>query len=113
MLGILILAGATAMHAQSATASAGITQPTASASDDECSKMLDKALAEVEVSRRVIPAQQSEIEAWKRVDLANKAVDAAKDRIILSLEKQNERLLAVKCSSTSFLFGLVKKKTCF
>lgn len=75
--------------------------------------MLDKALNEVVASRSVIKAQAEEVEAWKRVDAANKIVDAAKDRIILSLEKQNERLLAVKCSKTSFLFGLISKKTCF
>lgn len=75
--------------------------------------MLDKTLAEVEASRAVIKAQAEEVEAWKRVDAANKLVDAAKDRIILSLEKQNERLIAVKCSKTSFLFGLISKKTCF
>lgn len=80
---------------------------------DDCTKMLDKALNEVVASREVIKAQAAEVEAWKRVDLANKAVDAAKDRIILSLEKQNERLIAVKCSKTSFLFGLISKKTCF
>lgn len=75
--------------------------------------MLDKALNEVVASRSVIKAQAEEVEAWKRVDAANKIVDEAKDRIILSLEKQNERLLAVKCSKTSFLFGLISKKTCF
>lgn len=86
---------------------------TASAQTDDCTKMLDKALNEVAASRAVIAAQKEEVEAWKRVDAANKVVDAAKDRIILSLEKQNERLLAVKCSKTSFLFGLISKKTCF
>jgi hydrogenase maturation factor HypF (carbamoyltransferase family) len=85
----------------------------ASAQSDDCVKMLDKALNEVSASRAVIVAQKEEVEAWKRVDAANKLVDAAKDRIILSLEKQNERLLAVKCSKTSFLFGLISKKTCF
>lgn len=80
---------------------------------DDCTKMLDKALNEVIASRSVIKAQAEEVEAWKRVDAANKVVDAAKDKIILSLEKQNERLIAVKCSKTSFLFGLISKKTCF
>lgn len=75
--------------------------------------MLDKALNEVIASREVIKSQQSEIEAWKRVDLANKAVLEAKDKIILAKDKQIETLTELKCNKTSYLFGLIKTKTCF
>jgi hypothetical protein len=85
----------------------------ASAQTDDLTKMLDKALNEVEASRAVIKAQQAEIEAWKRVDLANQAVSEAKDKIILAKDKQIETLTALKCNKTSFLFGLISKKTCY
>lgn len=75
--------------------------------------MLDKALSEVEASRKAITALTDANDAYKRLDAANAALLAAKDTIIAAQEKRYDRLAQTKCSKTSFLFGLISKKTCF
>ena len=75
--------------------------------------MLNKALDEVDASRVAIAALQSEVTALKRLQEANNALIDAKDKIIAAEEKRYDRLAATRCSKTSFLFGLISKKTCF
>jgi hypothetical protein len=75
--------------------------------------MLQKALAEVEASRVAIKALQSETAAWQKVAEAYTAKDAANERLITALERQNDALRAIKCNETKFLFGVIKTKRCY
>lgn len=111
ILAILIAVSSTAISAQSGSGSVSTIPTTRSA--DECTQMLDKALSEVEASRKAIAALTDANDAYKRLDAANAALLAAKDTIIAAQEKRYDRLAQTKCSKTSFLFGLISKKTCF
>lgn len=113
MLAVVIAVTAIATSAQSPNASAVPTRTTVDASQDDLIKMLDKALGEVEASRTAIKALQAENEALRRLDTANIALVEAKDKVIAAQDKQIERLTAIKCSKTSFFWGIISKKTCY
>lgn len=111
MLVILTVASSMAISAQQGNASANSTQTTNSA--DECAKMLDKALNEVEASRTAIAALKSENEALKKLQVANDALLTAKDTIIAAQDKRYDRLAATKCSTSSFLIFIYRTKKCY
>lgn len=72
-----------------------------------------KAFAEVLALRKVVEAQQNEIDAYKRLDIARMALIDAKDQTIKAQESQIERLIKIKCNETRYFFGIVKTKRCF
>lgn len=76
-------------------------------------RALNKALNEVETSRtaiaasdRLIAAQDAEIKALKAQITALELLNELKD-------KEIERVLKIKCNRISFLFGLIRKTTCY
>ena len=73
-----------------------------------------------EESLAAVEAQESAIDALKAENAAVKALNARNETIIEALKeisKQKDEtikiLTNVKCSKTSFLFGLISKKTCY
>ena len=103
---ILILTAATVCSSQ-----------TANDQLKECSQFLQKATDAARTCRqanedkqKVIDAQDKQIEGLK---FLLKKQEELSQKYIDRLEKVIERLEAVKCSKTYFLFGLIKTKRCY
>ena len=110
---ILIPSTATAQTTTSARTSPTI-QPAASGGDCTIvNQRLEKTLAALNKSETEKKADENTIAALLKLDAANNALSAAKDATIQSKEDENKILRAIKCSTTSFVFGLIKKKTCY
>src|SRR5689334_16517666 len=63
-------------------------------------QMLDKALSEVEADRRLIEADKVLMDAQKRQIDALTSLTTAQDLLNQALQKQNERLVAIKCNES-------------
>ena len=85
----------------------------AQTTEEALAKALNKSLNEVEASRVAITAQNAVIEAQKAQMAAMAREAEAKDMLIKLQNAELDRMRAVKCSTTSFLFGLIKNKRCF
>jgi hypothetical protein len=75
--------------------------------------MLNKALDVNAALKSENDVLRSENAGWKRYAEAADALDKAKDRIIEAEEKRYERLAKTKCSTSTFLLFVYKRKTCF
>lgn len=89
------------------------------AAQTDTQKRLAKVLDVLDKTEAVVKAQQAEIEAKNAViDAKNaqiKAQDAQIAFINLSLKAREEEVTAlrkVKCSTTSFFWGIIKRKAC-
>lgn len=83
------------------------------------SQRLAKVLDVLDKTEAVVKAQQAEIEAKNAVIDAKNAQIKAQDAQIaflnLSLKAREEEVTAlrkVKCSTTSFFWGIIKRKAC-
>ena len=84
----------------------------AQTTEEALTKALNKSLNEVEASRVAINAQNAVIEAQKAQIGAMAREAEAKDLLIKLQNAELDRMRAVKCSTTSFLFGVIKNKRC-
>lgn len=105
---ILLITFLLALPVAAQEATSGITQ-----------KRLAKVLDVLDKTEAVVKAQQAEIEAKNAVIAAKEAQIKAQDTQIafinLSLKAREEEVVAlrkVKCSTTSFFWGIIKRKAC-
>lgn len=110
-----ILTTSTAIAQQ--TDSASVSRQTQPAKNgDDCTivnQRLDKTLDALEKSEAEKAAQVVTIDALLKLDAVNNALIGAKDSLLKSKDAELEVFRKLKCSKTSFLFGLISKKTCF
>lgn len=105
---ILLITLLLALPVAAQEATSGITQ-----------KRLAKVLDVLDKTEAVVKAQNAELEAKNAVIAAKEAQIKAQDTQIafinLSLKAREEEVTALRsmrCSTTSFLFGLLKRKSC-
>lgn len=105
---VLLITFLLALPVAAQEATSGITQ-----------KRLAKVLDVLDKTEAVVKAQQAEIEAKNAVIAAKEAQIKAQDAQIafinLSLKAREEEVVAlrkVKCSTTSFFWGIIKRKAC-
>jgi len=105
---ILLITFLLALPVAAQEATSGITQ-----------KRLAKVLDVLDKTEAVVKAQQAELEAKNAVIDAKNAQIKAQDAQIaflnLSLKAREEEVTAlrkVKCSTTSFFWGIIKRKAC-
>jgi hypothetical protein len=78
-------------------------------------KLLDRAaqsFAETAELRKAVDALENEIETRKKLEAAQSELISSLKTEIQALRDQNLALSKIKCDSTTFFFGLIKKKTC-
>jgi hypothetical protein len=71
------------------------------------------AFVEVVALRKVVEAQQNEIQARIKLDESRMLLIDAKDKQIEAQNEMVRKLTAIKCNETRWLFGIVKTKRCF
>jgi len=76
-------------------------------------KALQQANNEVEASRALISAQKAQIGALEAQVKALEARGDAQDMLVEAVREENRRLIQLKCNRTSFLWGIIKKTSCY
>jgi hypothetical protein len=71
-----------------------------------------RAFIELRAERDVNKALENELKAKNQLIEAQTALIASQKQQNVFLAEQNKALAAIRCDSTSFLFGLIKKKSC-
>jgi hypothetical protein len=75
--------------------------------------MLDKALSEVEASRKSAETDKALIDALNRQAEAYKSLSQTQEQLIKAQDRQIERLIKIKCNKTSYFFGIISTKRCY
>jgi hypothetical protein len=71
-----------------------------------------RAFIELRAERDVNKALENELKAKNQLIEAQTALIESQKQQNVFLAEQNKALAAIRCDSTSFLFGLIKKKSC-
>jgi hypothetical protein len=71
-----------------------------------------RAFIELRAEREVNKALDNELKAKNQLIEAQTALIESQKQQNVFLAEQNKALAAIRCDSTSFLFGLIKKKSC-
>ena len=88
----------------------------AAPSGDDCTianQRLVKTLDALDKSENEKKTLEVENLVLKRLEVINASFLAAKDQMLKSKDGELTVLRNLKCSKTSFLFGLISKKTCY
>jgi hypothetical protein len=71
-----------------------------------------KAFIELRAERGVNKALENELKAKNQLIEAQNALIESQKQQNIFLAEQNKALAAIKCDTTSFFWGIIKKKTC-